>query len=331
MENGSIAVVGAGRMGRGIALSYALAGANAALIDVKQRSDDEFRTLEKNNREAFAQDIAFLIDLGLITESGGESITARIKTISSNDAKNCMDRFAVIYEGVPEHRDAKQAAFAWIGEYAPNDVIVASTTSTFLVDDLAGLLSNPARFANAHWLNPAHLMPLVEISKGEKTADETIERLQKSLDSAGKTTIVCGPTPGYIVPRIQALAMNEAARLAEEGAASVEDIDKAIRVGFGVRYAILGLLEFIDWGGGDILYYASDYLSKSVDKDRYTAPQIIHDNMHGKRNGVADGEGFYDYRNMDVAAYRKQRMQEFVGLLSHLKLTPKIADDASRE
>ena len=76
-----------------------------------------------------------------------------------------------------------------------------------------------------------------------------------------------------------------------------------------MRYAILGLLEFIDWGGGDILYYASDYLSKTVDENRYAAPQIIHDNMHNKRNGVTDGEGFYNYRDMDVAAYRQRRMQ----------------------
>ena len=331
MATKPIAVVGAGRMGRGIALSYALAGAPVSLIDVKPRGDDALRALAKSNADAVEQDINFLVDLGLITKAGGKTVTDRIETVAAGTAADRLEGFSIIYEGVPEHRDAKETAFSWIGEHAPESATVASTTSTFLVDDLAEMLPNPARFANAHWLNPAHLMPLVELSKGENTSDETIDALERSLESAGKTTIVCGPTPGYIVPRIQALAMNEAARLAEEGAASVEDIDKAVRVGFGVRYAILGLLEFIDWGGGDILYYASDYLSKSVDKDRYTAPKIIHDNMHGGRNGVADGEGFYNYRNMDVAAYRKQRMQEFVGLLSHLKITPKIADDAKKE
>jgi 3-hydroxybutyryl-CoA dehydrogenase len=80
------------------------------------------------------------------------------------------------------------------------------------------------------------------------------------LEGIGKVPVVCAATPGFIVPRIQALAMNEAARMVEEGVASAEDIDKAIRYGFGFRYAVLGLLEFIDWGGGDILYYASRHL-----------------------------------------------------------------------
>ena len=328
MTNRPISIVGAGRMGRGIALSYALAGTPAVMIDVKPRSEADFDALRAANREAIAQDVAFLADLGLVAKSGEDAAISRIETVTANAAARRLGDFAVIYEGVPEHREAKQAAFAWIGEHAPQDSIVASTTSTFLVDDLAGMLPNASRFANAHWLNPAHLMPLVEISKGGETSEKTIAALKESLEGVGKTTIVCGATPGYIVPRIQALAMNEAARLVEEGAASAEDIDKAIRVGFGVRYAILGLLEFIDWGGGDILYYASDYLSKTVDKNRYAAPQIIHDNMHNKRNGVADGEGFYDYRDMDVAAYRRRRMQEFVWLLAHLGLTPKIADDA---
>jgi 3-hydroxybutyryl-CoA dehydrogenase len=111
---------------------------------------------------------------------------------------------------------------------------------TILVDDLSSAVVGPQRFLNTHYLNPA----------GQ----------------------VCAARPGFIVPRIQALAMNEAARLVEEGVASAADIDKAIKYGFGVRFAVLGLLEFIDWGGGDILYYASRYLTGALGSDRYAAP-----------------------------------------------------------
>jgi len=321
-----IAIVGAGRMGRGIALSFALAGAKAVLFDLKERDDAARARLDHANEEAFKLDLAQSVKLGLISEKGQKKVRDRI-TLAAN-ADRATREADLIFEAVPEHRDAKIAAFAWIDANFPQDTLVASTTSTFLVDDIAGMISNPSRFANAHWLNPAHLMPLVEISKGSQSTDTTIDALRQVLKAAGKTTVICGPTPGYIVPRIQALAMNEAARLAEEGAASVEDIDTAIRVGFGVRYAILGLLEFIDWGGGDILYYASDYLSKNVDEHRYAAPAVIHHNMENRRNGVADGKGFYDYAGVDIAAYRLKRMQEFAALLAHLKLTPKISDDA---
>jgi 3-hydroxybutyryl-CoA dehydrogenase len=174
---------------------------------------------------------------------------------------------------------------------------------------------------NTHWLNPAHLMPLVEISTGDQTSQNSVNEMLASLESIGKVPVVCGASPGYIVPRIQALAMNEAARLVEEGVASAEDVDKAVKFGFGLRFAVLGLLEFVDWGGCDILYYGSEYLAKSVDK-RYQAPRIVLDNMHNRRGGLRDGAGFYDYSGIDIAEYRRQRQKDFVKLLKHHQLLP---------
>ncbi|MFC3052405.1 3-hydroxybutyryl-CoA dehydrogenase [Kordiimonas pumila] len=323
-----VGALGAGRMGRGIAISYALAGAEVCLIDIKGRTPQQRLEMRENLEKELTLDLGFLARLGIIAEGAISQIMSNITLYASDSAVlNTID-FDIVYEGVPEHRDAKEAAFQWMSEHIAPEVIIASTTSTFLVDDLAELISHPERFANAHWLNPAHLMPLVEISKGKLTSDATITALRSNLKSIGKSPVVCGPTPGYIVPRIQALAMNEAARLVEEGAASAADIDTAIRLGFGTRYAILGMLEFIDWGGGDILYYASDYLSKNIDKDRYKVPDIIRDNMHNNRKGISDGKGFYDYSNMDVSAYREKRMSEFAGLLQHMQLMPKVADFA---
>jgi len=135
-----------------------------------------------------------------------------------------------------------------------------------------------------------------------------------------KPPVVCAATPGFIVPRIQALAMNEAARMVEEGVASAEDIDKAIRYGFGFRYAVLGLLEFIDWGGGDILYYASRYLEGALRSDRYRAPEVISNNMRDGRIGMRTGAGFLDYSGLDVDAYREQRLAAMVELLRHFGL-----------
>ena len=129
--------------------------------------------------------------------------------------------------------------------------------------------------------------------------------------------VVCAARPGYIVPRIQALAMNEAARMVEEGVACAEDIDKAIKYGFGVRFATLGMLEFIDWGGGDILYYASRYLTAARSaSERYAAPEIVERNMAEGRIGLKTGKGFLDYESLDVEAYRRERLEAFVALLA---------------
>ena len=92
-------------------------------------------------------------------------------------------------------------------------------------------------------------------------------------------------------------------------------LDKAVKYGFGFRFAILGLLEFIDWGGGDILYYASRYMAEAMNDKRFEAPQIVHDNMAAGRNGLRDGKGFYDYSGMDVGAYRRERLAAFLRAL----------------
>ena len=200
------------------------------------------------------------------------------------------------------------------------DTILASTTSTILVNDLSGSIERPERFLNVHWLNPAYLIPLVEISPGKATDPDIVARVKALLEGIGKVPVVCAATPGFIVPRIQALAMNEAARMVEEGVASAEEIDKAIRYGFGFRYAVLGLLEFIDWGGGDILYYASRYLEGALGSERYRAPDVISNNMRDGRIGLRTGAGFLDYSGLDVDAYREKRLADMVDMLRHFGL-----------
>lgn len=313
-------VVGAGRMGRGIALSYSIAGASVILVDIKDRPKDEFEKLSSTVTAELSADIEQLRSFGVLSKDA--DVLARVEVLPGRRAEALVASARLIYEAVPETMPAKQAALEWIGQHAAAETTVASTTSTLNVEELAGLMKHPERFLNAHWLNPAHLMPLVEVSVGQATANSARDSLIRSLKAIGKIGVVCSASPGYIVPRIQALAMNEAARLVEEGVASAEDIDTAIRVGFGLRFAVLGLLEFIDWGGNDILYYASQHLSRTVNADRYAVPEIIAHNMEHGKNGVREGVGFYDYSDMDVPAYRRNRMEKFVGLLAHLDLLP---------
>jgi 3-hydroxybutyryl-CoA dehydrogenase len=234
----------------------------------------------------------------------------------------------VIFEGIPEVLDLKREALARASALAGPRPIIASTTSTILVDDLSGAVAHPERFLNAHWLNPAYLVPLVELSPGAGTDPAVTARLKALLEGIGKVPVVCAPRPGYIVPRIQALAMNEAARMVEEGVASPEEIDKAIKYGFGFRFAVLGMLEFIDWGGGDILYYASRYLTQALGSERYAAPDIVERNMREGRIGFRTGHGFLDYANLDLDAHRRERLKAFVAMLGQLGLArPPVVED----
>ena len=313
-----IAAAGAGRMGRGLAIVFAYAGHAVRLVDLKAREDAEVYL--GGARAEIAETLEMLVTTGMIGEDDVDRIAGRVHYVGAGKAKDALAGADVIFEGVPETLDAKRAAFAVIGEHARPDAIVASTTSTILSDELQGMIAHPERFLNAHWLNPAYLVPLVELSPGGGTDPGTTVRLKTLLEGIGKVPVVMKPSPGFIVPRIQALAMNEAARLVEEGVATPEDIDKATLYGLGFRFAILGMLEFIDWGGGDILHHASRYMADATGEDRFEAPEIIKRNMEEGRIGLRTGQGFLDYEGMDVPAYRRERLSAFVGMLRHLGL-----------
>jgi 3-hydroxybutyryl-CoA dehydrogenase len=315
-----IACLGAGRMGRSIAVAFAYAGHTVTMIDVKARSAEQFARLEADALDEVRKTLASLARFGLMKDQEAETLMSRVKVVPADRGAAALAEAGLVFEGVPEVVAVKREVLAAASKAVAPDVIIASTTSTILVDDLSDAVEHPARFLNAHWLNPAYLIPLVEISPGKATDPAIVAQVKALLEGIGKVPVVCAATPGFIVPRIQALAMNEAARMVEEGVASAEEIDKAIRYGFGFRYAVLGLLEFIDWGGGDILYYASRYLEGALGSERYRAPDVISRNMEEGRIGLRTGAGFLDYSGLDIDAYREKRLAALVDMLRHFGL-----------
>lgn len=310
-----VACIGAGRMGRGIAHAFAYAGHRVRLIDAKPRDSEAFSRIAQEAMQEIRGSLELLAGLGQFDARHVARMLERISIHPRDDAAAALTDVRFVFEGVPETDEAKREAFAFADAVLAENAIFASTTSTFLSTTLAGYTRRPERFLNAHWLNPAFLMPLVEVSPHETTAPAAVRDLNALLESIGKVPVVCKAAPGFIVSRIQALAMNEAARLVEEGVATAEDVDKAVKYGFGMRFAVLGLLEFIDWGGGDILYYASRSLAAATGQDRFRAPQVIEDNMAAGRIGMKSGEGFYDWRARDIDAYRKARLADFIHML----------------
>ena len=307
-------------MGRGMAIAFAYAGMGVNLIDLKPRSDAAWQQLADEAAAELRGSLALLAQLGAVPANAVERIAARVRLVRESEADAALATAEVVFEGVPETLEAKREALARVCAAAPADTIIASTTSTILVTDLVPLITHPERLINAHWLNPAYVIPLVELSVHPGTAPAVRERLRTLLEGIGKVTVECGPAPGYIVPRLQALIMNEAARMVAEGVATPEDIDKATRYGLGLRFAAVGVVEFIDFGGNDILYHASRYLSRTLSAERYTAPAVVDTMMAEGRNGLKSGQGFYDYRGIDVDAYRLDVLQRTLGMLQHAGL-----------
>jgi 3-hydroxybutyryl-CoA dehydrogenase len=306
-------------MGRGIAHVFAYAGFEVDVIDFKPRAD--FRRIAEEAISEIRGNLRLLADLGLVDDI--EKIVRRIRIVGHGDAPSALAAADVLFEGVTETEEAKRDAFARACQYARPDAIIASTTSSMLADKLAAMVTHPERFLNAHFLNPAYLIPLVEVSPAKATAERTFSALKKVLEDAGKVVVRCAASPGYIVPRLQAAAMNEAARLVEEGVATPEDIDRAVRSGFGPRYTAMGLCEFIDYGGLDILFYAATSMQRALNAPRYEPPAIVKRLMEEGKRGTREGQGLYNWRERDVGAYQRDLVERYVALFRHLGLLKK--------
>ena len=314
------AAVGAGRMGRGIAIAFAYAGHRISLIDLRERSAQAWDKLRAEAQAEIEASLAGLAQLGVMEVAQIQSIAARVDFVRAADAPAALQAADLVFEGVPETLGAKREAFEQINRHCRMDAILTSTTSSILVTQLAALVHRPERFLNMHWLNPAYVIPVVELSCHPGTDPEVLARTKALMEAIGKLPVVCGASPGYIVPRLQALVMNEAARMIEEGAATAEEIDKATRYGMGLRFAAIGVVEFIDFGGCDILHHASREMSASISPQRYTAPAIVDRMVEEGRLGLKSGGGFYDYEGRDVGAYRRDVLSRTLGMLRHAGL-----------
>ena len=305
-------------MGRGIGHVFAYAGFQVDIIDFKPRSLAEFRPIADAAIAEIRANLRLLSELGVVDDV--DRILGRIRVIGHEDAPAALAAADVLFEGVTETVEAKRDAFARACAHLRPDAVIASTTSSMLADTLAAMVTRPERFLNAHFLNPAYLIPLVEVSPAKATGEAAFAKLKELLESAGKVVVRCAASPGFIVPRLQAAAMNEAARLVEEGVATPEDIDRAVRAGFGPRYTAMGVCEFIDYGGLDILYYASSSMARALHAPRYEPPAIIRRLMEEGKRGTREGEGLYDWRGRDLGAYQRDLVGRYVALFRHLGL-----------
>lgn len=307
-------------MGRGIAIAFAWAGHRIALIDLRQRTPEAAARLKQ---EAFAEirsSLDALAQLGALAPEAIDALVQRIDWVNGEGVAQALGQADLVFEGVPETLDAKREAFALLSRHCRTDAVLTSTTSSILVTDIAPFVSHPERFLNMHWLNPAYLIPVVEISTHPGTSAEVVARTRVFMESIGKRPVVCGVAPGFIVPRLQALVMNEAARMVEEGVASAEDIDAATRYGMGLRFAAIGVVEFIDFGGVDILHHASREMAGSINPHRYAEPAIVARMMQEGHLGLKTGSGFYDYAGRDTGAYRRDVLSRTLGMLRHAGL-----------
>jgi 3-hydroxybutyryl-CoA dehydrogenase len=314
--NKRVAIIGPGRMGLGIALAFALKGFRVRIIDLKERKAEAYEKIAKAGKREIESNVRFL---GSITHEkrAPREILSRITFAHELSVENFRANF--VFEAIPEKPDLKLKLFRKISPFIQRDSIVCSTTSTINLKTLRKGFIYPEKLLLTHWLNPAFIIPLVEVAATDETDLQSIEQMKEVLKKIGKVPVLLKDSPGFVVPRIQAVAMNEAIRIFQEGVATAEDIDLAIKTGFAFRLSVFGLLEFVDVGGLDILAYADDFLFSTLKSGRFEKPRLVEERMKKGETGLRGGKGFYHYECVDVRALLNKRYRNLIKLLSFMK------------
>ncbi|MFQ5915210.1 MAG: 3-hydroxyacyl-CoA dehydrogenase family protein [Nitrospinota bacterium] len=282
MEVKRITVIGAGIMGGGIAHVAALAGYCTSLVDVAQAPLEKGRaTIERNLRKG--------VERGKVKEADMQAALDRISpTLGLEEAASEAD---LVIEAIVEDMAAKLELFGRLDRITPQHAVLASNTSALSVTEMAGATARPGRVLGMHFFNPPHIMRLVEIIRGLETSEETLRTAEGVARRMGKETVRVNESPGFVTSRINALVGNEAFRMLQEGVASAEDIDKAIRL--GLNYP-MGPLEMADMVGLDTRLHILEYLHRTLG-DRYRPPPLLVKYVRAGRLGRKTGKGVYEY------------------------------------
>ncbi len=284
MEVGKIAVLGAGLMGHGICQVAAQNGGyEVNLRDIEQRFLDNGMAMIKRSLQKFQSK-------GKLTEGEVAEILGRIHPML--DLKEAVSDVDLIIEGIPENAELKKATFKEVDTFAPTHAIIASNTSSISITELGSATKRPEKVCGMHFFNPPQLMKLVEVIRGAKSSDETIQVILDVAHRMGKETVlVKKDCPGFIVNRILIPALNEAAALYWEGIADRDDIDKAIKLGLNWP---MGPLMLTDYIGSDTVLAIADILTKGIDPKFHPSPglkQMVRAQLLGRKTG----KGYYDW------------------------------------
>ncbi|MBU3569929.1 3-hydroxyacyl-CoA dehydrogenase family protein [Priestia aryabhattai] len=314
-----IAVLGAGTMGHGIAETFAMNGYDVNLYDT---DEDKLRDAKKE----IGEELKLLVEENFIEPQLVAMTLDRI-TLFTDLKQTVKDRDYVI-EAVPENLELKQKLFTQLDEHCPPHTILSSNTSSLNLTNMMEFVSNKRKeqMIVTHWYNPGHLMPLVELSYFGNMPDYLFKEVEQLYHSIKKQTIkVLKDIPGLIANRIQQGIAREVFSLIEMGAATPDDIDKALKFGPAFRYATTGHLEITDLGGLDIWCTVGDNLLKVMDNSQH-ANEMLRQKVTEGKLGMKSGEGFYEYKKEDVSAIKERFAKK---LIHQLKASDYYIDKSS--
>jgi 3-hydroxybutyryl-CoA dehydrogenase len=305
-----VAVIGAGTMGAGMGMCYAQAGYEVTLYDVQLAQLTAALERIANSQAVFVAE-------ELISAEEAEAARGRIAT--TTDLAEALDDVQFVLEAAPERLNLKQRLFREMEGLCPADTILATNTSGLSITAIASVCRHPERVGGQHWANPAEIVPLVEVIRGERTSDETLEVIYRVTEKLGKVPVlVQKDVPGFASNRLQFAVLREALHLVAEGIVSAEDVDRTLKNGVGFRYPWLGPLETADLGGLDTFHSVAQYLLPALSRME-TTPEFFDRLIEEGKLGIKTGEGFYRYEPEDRDEILRERDLYFIRQLKLIR------------
>lgn len=277
----SVAVIGAGTMGHGIAQVCAMAGMATSLYDpAPGAAQAALDRIMVNLNQGVAR--------GKVTSEAASDAMSRLRRGENLSDAVCTAQLVI--EAIPERMELKTGLFANLNGLAPEEAILATNTSSLSVTRIAAATQRADRVLGLHFFNPVHIMKLLEVVRGEETSDETLEAALAFSRAIGKEPIVVADSPGFASSRLGVCLGLEAMRMVEEGVATPADIDRAMELGYNHP---MGPLKLTDLVGLDVRLGIADYLYESLGGEQYRAPEILRTMVAEGKLGKKSGEGFY--------------------------------------
>jgi 3-hydroxybutyryl-CoA dehydrogenase len=305
----NIAVVGSGIMGHGIGQTFALGGYGVTLDDI---SDG----ILQNAIQRIRSNLDTFVEFGITTPEAAKETLRKIKT--TTDLKEAVKEADFIVEAVPEIMDLKKQIFKDLDRYCPSHAIITSNTSGLSLTEMVSEFRRKEQVVIAHWWNPPHIIPVVEIVRGKYTSDQTIDLVYQILTAIGKRPVrILKESPGFLGNRLQFALYREVLACLKEGIASAEDIDATVKGSLGFRMPTIGPLETSDFGGLDTFLYIAEYLFKDLDRS-LESPAILKEKVKQGKLGVKTGEGFFLYPSEKKEERIKERDRQFLQRLKCL-------------
>ena len=297
-EINTVLVVGAGVMGHGFAQIFALNGINVLLMD-------QSRELLDRARDWIRENLEFMVELDLLQPSGIETTLSKIRFTSDLDGSAAKADY--VLEAITEDLELKKSLFKQLGKVAGPDVILATNTSSYDINDLADVTRNPQRVLGTHWFHPPPITPAVEIIPADATSRETVDQAIALMERIGKYPTLCKSAPGFVANRIQLAMAAEALAIVEEGLASPQEVDRIVKSSFGFRLSAFGPFEITDQAGLDTYRAVFDYLYLKLGREQFKPPRILSDLIDQGRLGLKSEKGFYDHEDGAAEALKRKR------------------------